>query len=63
MDFLQTWQKHQHGDPLEYKHLSAKGRNVIIIGGGDTATDCIGTSLRQVSCVSSTKWFTNQRTN
>jgi len=27
--------------------LSAKGKNVIVIGGGDTGTDCIGTSLRQ----------------
>jgi glutamate synthase (NADPH/NADH) small chain len=26
--------------------LSAKGRRVIVIGGGDTGTDCIGTSLR-----------------
>ena len=27
--------------------FSAKGKNVIVIGGGDTGTDCIGTSLRQ----------------
>ena len=27
--------------------LSAKGKNVIVIGGGDTGADCIGTSLRQ----------------
>ena len=27
--------------------LSAKDKNVIVIGGGDTGTDCIGTSLRQ----------------
>lgn len=27
-------------------YLSAKGKNVIVIGGGDTGTDCIGTSLR-----------------
>jgi len=26
--------------------LSAQGKNVIIIGGGDTGTDCVGTSLR-----------------
>ena len=26
--------------------ISAKGKNVIVIGGGDTGTDCIGTSLR-----------------
>lgn len=28
-------------------HLSAKGRDVVVIGGGDTGTDCVGTSLRQ----------------
>jgi glutamate synthase (NADPH) small chain len=27
--------------------LSAKGRHVIVIGGGDTGTDCVGTALRQ----------------
>jgi glutamate synthase (NADPH/NADH) small chain len=26
--------------------ISARGRDVIIIGGGDTGTDCVGTSLR-----------------
>jgi glutamate synthase (NADPH/NADH) small chain len=28
-------------------HLNAKGKNVIVIGGGDTGTDCIATALRQ----------------
>ncbi|KAK9817844.1 hypothetical protein WJX72_002960 [[Myrmecia] bisecta] len=27
-------------------YISAKGKNVIVIGGGDTGTDCIGTSVR-----------------
>ncbi|MBN1992053.1 MAG: glutamate synthase subunit beta [Anaerolineae bacterium] len=27
--------------------ISATGKNVIVIGGGDTGTDCVGTSLRQ----------------
>jgi glutamate synthase (NADPH/NADH) small chain len=36
---------------LDSKHvnggyLSAKSKNVIVIGGGDTGTDCVGTSLR-----------------
>ena len=26
--------------------ISARGKNVIVIGGGDTGTDCIGTSIR-----------------
>jgi glutamate synthase (NADPH) small chain len=29
------------------KYISAKGRGVVIIGGGDTGTDCVGTSIRQ----------------
>jgi len=28
------------------KYISAKGKKVIVIGGGDTGTDCIGTALR-----------------
>ncbi len=27
--------------------MNAKGKNVIVIGGGDTGTDCVGTALRQ----------------
>ena len=27
--------------------ISAKGKNVVVIGGGDTGSDCIGTSNRQ----------------
>ena len=35
--------------------LCAEGKDVIVIGGGDTGTDCIGTSLRQ-SCRSLTNF-------
>lgn len=28
------------------KNISAKGKKVVVIGGGDTGTDCIGTSIR-----------------
>jgi glutamate synthase (NADPH) small chain len=28
------------------RYISAKGKNVIVIGGGDTGTDCVGTALR-----------------
>jgi glutamate synthase (NADPH/NADH) small chain len=28
------------------RYLSAAGKNVIVIGGGDTGTDCVGTSMR-----------------
>jgi NAD(P)H-dependent glutamate synthase small subunit len=47
MDFLRTNTKSlldsEHDDG---NYISAKGKNVIVIGGGDTGTDCIGTSLR-----------------
>ena len=33
----------QHADG---KYISAKGKDVIVIGGGDTGTDCVGTSMR-----------------
>ena len=47
MDFLHANTKslldsnHEDG-----RYISAKGKRVIVIGGGDTGTDCIGTSLR-----------------
>ena len=28
------------------EHITAEGKDVIVIGGGDTGTDCIGTSMR-----------------
>src|SRR6202042_131960 len=33
----------QHADGC---YISAKGKDVIVIGGGDTGTDCVGTSMR-----------------
>jgi glutamate synthase (NADPH/NADH) small chain len=32
-----------HGDG---QFISAKGRSVVVIGGGDTGTDCVGTAIR-----------------
>ena len=34
--------QHKNGN-----YISAEGKDVIVIGGGDTGTDCVGTSLRQ----------------
>ncbi|MDR3229004.1 MAG: glutamate synthase subunit beta [Puniceicoccales bacterium] len=34
------------GDPAKTE-ISAKGKHVIVIGGGDTGNDCVGTALRQ----------------
>jgi len=51
MDFLTQQNKRNAGDD-EAKAapggtLSAKGKHVVVIGGGDTGSDCIGTSNRQ----------------
>ena len=31
----------------DHKYIDAKGKNVIVIGGGDTGNDCVGTAIRQ----------------
>lgn len=45
MEFLESGQKKQLGSSVP--NISAEGKDVIIIGGGDTGCDCIATSLRQ----------------
>ena len=47
MEFLTYNTKSYLDSELDDGHfISAKDKNVIVIGGGDTGTDCIGTSLR-----------------
>jgi glutamate synthase (NADPH/NADH) small chain len=46
MDFLPLQNKEVAGDEVEGK-ISAKDKHVIVIGGGDTGSDCVGTSIRQ----------------
>jgi glutamate synthase (NADPH/NADH) small chain len=47
MDFLTANTKSLLDSNLEDGHyISAKGLDVIVIGGGDTGTDCVGTSVR-----------------
>ncbi|MFT0545109.1 glutamate synthase subunit beta [Allopusillimonas ginsengisoli] len=46
MDFLTQQNKASNGDRLA-SQLTAKGKHVIVIGGGDTGSDCVGTSNRQ----------------
>jgi glutamate synthase (NADPH) small chain len=46
MDFLPLQNKRVAGD-ADVHPLTAKGRHVIVIGGGDTGSDCVGTSNRQ----------------
>jgi glutamate synthase (NADPH/NADH) small chain len=44
MEFLSKNNKQVAGDQIEI--LNAKDKNVIVIGGGDTGSDCVGTSNR-----------------
>ncbi len=48
MEFLPQQNKRIAGDKVAVeKEITAKGKHVIVIGGGDTGSDCIGTSHRQ----------------
>ncbi|RUT79816.1 glutamate synthase subunit beta [Ancylomarina longa] len=48
MDFLKQQNKVIRGDEFsKTERISAKEKNVIVIGGGDTGSDCVGTSIRQ----------------
>ena len=49
MEFLPQQNKRvsNEGVPSKIKEILATNKNVIVIGGGDTGSDCIGTSIRQ----------------
>ncbi len=47
MEFLPMQNKVCEGDPKPKNFISAKDKHVVIIGGGDTGADCLGTSNRQ----------------
>jgi NAD(P)H-dependent glutamate synthase small subunit len=48
MDYLKQQNKLNAGDKLDPKTIiSAKDRVVVVIGGGDTGSDCVGTAIRQ----------------
>ncbi|MBN2387341.1 MAG: glutamate synthase subunit beta [Anaerolineales bacterium] len=56
MEYLHGNTKHlldrQHGDVqvdggFAYPYITAEGKDVVVIGGGDTGTDCVATALRQ----------------
>ena len=46
MDFLTQQTKQLYKRPIEGEMISAKNKHVIVIGGGDTGSDCVGTSNR-----------------
>ncbi|NKB80427.1 MAG: glutamate synthase small subunit [Nitrospirales bacterium] len=47
MDYLTQQNKINAGDSLDEEPIAAKGKRVVIIGGGDTGSDCLGTAHRQ----------------
>jgi glutamate synthase (NADPH/NADH) small chain len=48
MDFLTQQNRRVAGQSLpDEQPLSAKGKRVVVIGGGDTGSDCVGTAIRQ----------------
>jgi glutamate synthase (NADPH/NADH) small chain len=46
MEYLPWGNRVQQGD-IETPEISAAGKRVVIIGGGDTGADCLGTAIRQ----------------
>ncbi|WP_297459060.1 glutamate synthase subunit beta [Ferrovum sp.] len=46
MEFLPQQNRRNAGDTVE-NGLLATGKHVVVIGGGDTGSDCVGTSIRQ----------------
>ncbi len=48
LDYLSQANRIVAGDKIsEGKSISAKGKKVVVIGGGDTGSDCVGTANRQ----------------
>jgi glutamate synthase (NADPH/NADH) small chain len=47
MDFLPQQNKRVAGDRIFSGDILANSKNVLVIGGGDTGSDCVGTSNRQ----------------
>ena len=46
VDFLKSTTKALLDNGLTEGYISAKGKNVLVIGGGDTGNDCVGTCVR-----------------
>ncbi len=47
MDFLTVSTQAVLKDSPDSTPITAKGKDVLVLGGGDTGTDCVGTSMRQ----------------
>ncbi|MDD4013328.1 MAG: glutamate synthase subunit beta, partial [Candidatus Omnitrophica bacterium] len=53
MDYLSSSNRYVSGEASgPEKMMNASGKKVVVIGGGDTGSDCVGTAIRQgASCV------------
>jgi len=47
MEFLKQQNQRVSGETIPIEDISAQGKQVVVIGGGDTGSDCVGTSNRQ----------------
>ncbi len=47
VDYLTSATRHVLGDDLGENFIDAGDKHVVIVGGGDTGNDCVGTSIRQ----------------
>ncbi len=47
MDFLSQQNRRVAGQKIVAEEILATDKNVVVIGGGDTGSDCVGTSVRQ----------------
>ena len=47
MDFLSMQNRLNAGEAIKQELITAHDKNVVVIGGGDTGSDCVGTSRRQ----------------
>jgi glutamate synthase (NADPH/NADH) small chain len=47
MEYLPWGNKQALGELATEPEISASGKNVVILGGGDTGADCLGTAIRQ----------------
>ena len=47
LDYLTASNRRGFGDEVDDAALDAMGKNVVVIGGGDTAMDCVRTAIRQ----------------
>ncbi len=47
MDFLKQQNRRVQSREIKSEAITAEGKDVVVIGGGDTGSDCVGTSIRQ----------------